>query len=238
MTAKLSRPLAIAALLTLAATAQAGTALDADFEGMTPDETIGTGGPALGEPIALYNCVTTVRSAPLPSTCLEFDDETDYGSGYATFEFLDDIEIMSGTVEISATLWFAEQNGYLFSVREHGHNAAQLTSITISGNGNVYVNDANGSLGDVAVYDLGRAIELRIEHDLDAGTYDLWWDGALVVDDRAHGVTEYGIGRLLIGINHDPDLDGLFYMDDLLVEASIITANSAESWGTVKATWR
>jgi len=240
MTAKRLQPHIVAALLALAATAaQAGTVLLVDLEDHTPDQAIGTGGPEVGEPISAYNCEMTVRSAPLPSNCLEFDDETDYGSGYGTFEFLDDVEITSGTLEITATLWFAESDGYNFTVREHGHNAGQFTSIYFAGNGSINVNDVNGSQNDVATYETGRAYALRIEHDLDAGTYDVWWDGVPIVSDRAHGVTEFdGIGRLNIGISHDSNLDGLMYMDDLLVESDPVTDNESESWGGVKAAWR
>ncbi len=221
-----------------AATAGAATLLSADFAGLTPGQPVGLGGPTVGEPVSVSNCLATIRSAPFPSNCLEFDDEADFGTGGAVFEFLEDAEVTTGTVTVSAKLWFAEFDGYYFHLREHGGAAKSFNTIYLQESGAVLATDAAGSAGVVGHYEIGRVIELHIVHDLDARTYDLWWDGVLVVNDRAHGVVDRGIGGVYTGIDHDADLDGIFSLDDLLVTTGPITANEAGSWGGVKAAWR
>jgi hypothetical protein len=228
-----------AALLALAAApALSATLLSADFTGMTPGQPVGTGGPTVGEPVSTDNCVATIRDAPFPSTCLEIDDETTFGTGGVTFSFLDDAEVTAGFVEISAKLWFAEDNRYYFYVREHGSAASSYFTMYMQEGGNVVATDEAGSLGVVGQFTTGRAIALRLVFDQDARTYDLWWDGTQVLNDRAHGIADRGIGSVLMGIDHDSDLGGLLLADDLLVQSGPITAGEDGTWSGVKATWR
>ncbi len=80
MQSRITYRIAFAALLLLAAApTSADTLLSADFEGMTVDQPVGTGGPTLGEPVHNSNCVSTIRDAPFASNCLELDDETVLG---------------------------------------------------------------------------------------------------------------------------------------------------------------
>jgi len=234
-----SRLLAAAALLALAAApAAAETLLSADFTGLTPGQPLGSGGPAVGEPVSISNCVATVRDAPFPSTCLEIDDETAFGTGGATFEFLDDAEVTAGGVEISAKFWFAEDNRYYFYVRENGGAASSFLTMYLQEGGAIVANDQVGSLGVVGQFTTGRVYELRLVFDQDARTYDLWWDGTRTVSDRAHGVADRGVGSVLMGIDHDSDLGGLLYVDDLLVQSGPVTAAEDGSWSGIKAAWR
>ncbi|MBC8424781.1 hypothetical protein H8E07_11720 [bacterium] len=225
-------------VLGAAGTASAAVLLSADFEGMTVGQPIGVGGAALGEPVDNYNCVSTIRDAPFPSTCLEMDDETDFATGGVTFEFLESAEVTEGIVQISARLWFAEMDGYYVYVREQGSAAESFNTLYFQFDGDIMASDASGSLGSIGLYEIGHAMELRIIHDLDAGTYDIWWDGSPAVEGRAHGIVGRGVGGLLCGIDHDADLDGLFYMDDLLVETGPITPNETATWSSVKSAWR
>jgi hypothetical protein len=224
-------------LLSVSVPGGAAVLLDADFEGQTVDQPVGLGGAAAGEPVDVYNCVATVRNAPFPSTCLEIDDETDFGTGYVIFGLLDDTEVVSGTVAIDLDFWFAEINGYVFGVREYDTSMFSFNTIYINVIGQVRFNDANGYTGVFGTYEPGRAIHMRIIHDLDAGTYDLWWDGEKLLDDRAHGITERGIGTVMMGTDHDLDLDGLMYIDNLKVETEVSTAHETAAWGDVKAHW-
>jgi hypothetical protein len=226
------------ALAIAAAPAVAEILLSADFTGMTAGQPVGIGGPTVGEPVSNFNCVSTIRDAPFPTTCLEMDDETAFGTGEVKFSFLGDAEVTAGQVEISVKLWFAVYEEYFFYVREQNFAAHSFNTIYFQGSGDVYVSDAAGAVGVVGHYDTGRAIELRIVHDLDAGTYDIWFDGLRVVDDRAHGIVGSGIGGVYVGINHDANLDGIFYMDDLLVATGPFAANEDRAWGGVKAAWR
>lgn len=227
-------------ILSLAVAAQvaAASVLSADLEGMTVGQPVGTGGAALGEPVDNYNCVSTIRDAPFPTICLELDDETDFGTGGVTFEFLDSVEPHDGVLEISVQLWFAEMDDYYVYVREQGGASDSFNTLYFHDDGDITANDEAGVLGNIGTFETGRAMELRITHFLELGTYDLWWDGERVVEQRAHGVSEGGIGGVLMGIDHDTDLDGLLYVDDLLVTHGPMAPNETDSWGGVKSTWR
>jgi len=152
------------------------------------------------------------------------------------FEFIGAAEVTEGMVEISAQLWFAEFEGYYFYVRQQGGASASFNTIYFHGDGDIGSNDAAGSLGTIGQYETGRAIELRAIHDLDAGTYDIWWDGVQVVEDRAHGIAAHGVGGVYFGIDHDADLDGVMYLDDLLVVSDPVTAET-QTWSDVKVSW-
>ncbi|MCB1151524.1 hypothetical protein KDK88_08225, partial [bacterium] len=72
----------------------------------------------------------------------------------------------------------------------------------------------------------------------DAGTYDVLLDDVLLLDDRAHGITEDGVGGVLFATSHDVDLDGTFSIDNLLVTADSITAAESATFSAVKRLWR
>jgi hypothetical protein len=74
----------------------------------------------------------------------------------------------------------------------------------------------------VAPYQVGRAIPICIAFDIAAGTYDLWIDENLVLDDRPHNVTRVGIGSVLVSFGSDYD----------------VTATTSTTWGAVKALFR
>jgi hypothetical protein len=230
--------IATCSLVLAAVPAAADTLLSAGFSGMTAGQPVGTGGPTVGEPDNIQGCVATIRGTPFPTTCLEMDDENSVGSGAVHFGFLDDAEVTTGVVEISAKFWFTEYESFTFSVREPHFAAHSFTDVYFGEDGSVFVNDAAGPAGVVGAYQLGRAFEMFIIHDLDAGTYDIWWDGALTLNDRAHGIVGHGVGGLYAGIDWDPDVDGVFYMDDLHVTTGPFTANESMTWGAVKTIWR
>lgn len=230
--------IAACVLVWAAAPAGADTLLSVDFSGMTVGQPVGTGGPTVGEPDDIQGCATAIREAPFPTTCLEMDDENSTGSGSVHFGFLDDTEVTTGRVEISAKFWFTEYESFAFMVREPHFAAHTFTDLVFGDDGSINAHDATGFAGTVGTYETGRAIEMFIIHDLDAGTYDVWWDGELVLDDRVHGIVGHGVGGLYAGIDWDPDVDGVFYLDDLHVTTGPFTANESRTWGGVKATWR
>ena len=227
----------IFAILMVASVAVADTVLDVDFQGLTPGA-IGTGGAAMGEPNQVSNCDAIIVDGVLATRCLMIDDIADFGTGTVQFEFLGDSEATSGIVEISMNLMFSELEGYVFYVREHGGSADQFNTITFTSAGDVSCRDEAGSVGNIGTYNPGITHSLHIIHDMDAGTYDVLWDDALVIDDRAHGLTGTGIGRVILGVDHDVDLNGSVYVDDILVTATGIVGNEDTTWSAVKSDWR
>lgn len=231
------RTVTLAVILLAAAPAAALTVLDVDFEGEPLDQIIGLGGAAAGQPVDYYNTVPTVRDGPMGSACLEMTDITDFGAGDVRFEFLDGIEVTTGSVEISCDVWAGVQDDYKIDVREQSGSTRSFLSIYLRDTGTAYFNDAAGSI-TAADWEAGRAIHLRVVFDMDAGTYNLWWDRRLTILGRAHGITDRGVGSVGFGPDHDVDLDGLFYVDDLRVETEVPTAAESAGWGEIKSLWR
>lgn len=217
--------------------------LEANFDDKPLDVPIGTGGPTLGEPVYVGTAVTAiVRGAPMPTPCLELQDIDDYYAGSARFEFLGSAELTSGQVGISAMLWFSALSpGYNFYiyVREQGSSAQSFTNITFHDDGRVYADDANSPSIFLGNYDINRVTPIGIIFDMDAGTYDVWLDNLLVLEGETHGIVGRGVGAVLFGCLHDSDVDGHFFVDDILVANYLPpTASESASWGQVKALYR
>lgn len=237
---RLVHALTILAALSMAAAlpAAASILLQADFAGHTPGATLGTGGAVAGEPVAFGNCTPVVVDAPLPGNAVAVADTADYGTATVTFEWLADVEVSSGVVTISTTLWFDSMDRYVYYVREHGSSTKSFATITFQADGDVYVRDAAGAVGAVAAYTAGTAHLMQLVYDMNAGTYDVLWDGARVLEDRAHGITDRGVGRVIIGVDHDADVTGIVYFDDLIVELDDASPVEAATWSGVKDAWR
>ncbi|MCP4903054.1 MAG: hypothetical protein GY906_39320 [bacterium] len=199
------------------ALASAQVVLEADFNDKTLDAAIGVGGAALGEPIHVDSAViATVRSGPFASPSLEISDNNDYYSGSVRFEFLDQQEISSGSLTLSAELWFPAFENFYVSVRERGTSACNMLSLGFYEAGTAQARDGD-SIGGHTSYSTGRAYPIQVHFDLDAGTYDLFLDGSLIASDEAHGESGCGIGAFLFGTGHDGDLDGRFFVDNIRV---------------------
>jgi hypothetical protein len=209
--------------------------LSADFESHEADSAIGTGGAAVGEPIQVTSFVTAiVRAIPMASQSLEIQDIDDYTAGYAWFEFLDSVEVTGGQLTIAADLWFQELEDYTISIREQGSLGVNFTDISFNSGGGFIANDGDGYAPNLGTYEIGRLYPIVLCFDMDAGTYDLWFDRQLVFSDRTHGGPGEGIGSVLFKMTGDPDLDGLFNVDNILVSDSF-TPVDASTWGEIKA---
>jgi hypothetical protein len=218
--------------------------LSANFEGKPVDQPIGTGGPTVGEPVYVGSqIVATIRSAPLPTSCLEISDNDDSAAGYVGFEFLDTGEAAFATVIIMATLWFTEEgmgDYYTFGVvGENGLVPRPHVSLLFVNGSRIHVADTTGYETDVGSFTIGRPVALLMVLDLVSGTYDLWVDDVLLLDKRPHAFSEQGIDLLTVGCGHDPDLSGGVYVDDVTVVATLppVVAESTV-WGAVKALYR
>lgn len=207
---------------TAALTAGAQTVhLEADFDDLTIDAPIGIGGPELGQPTYVSATIEAiVRDEPMATPCLEIADHDDYAAGAVRFDFLDDAEITSGFATIRCELWFPSHvcgDGFSVMVREHGSSAAGFTDLYFTSDGFLLALDATFHSVLLAEYDVGRVHSLAICHDLDAGDYDIWFDDVPVLVGEPHEVVGHGVGAVLFGCVHDPDLDGVFCVDNVLV---------------------
>ncbi|MEJ2723022.1 MAG: C25 family cysteine peptidase, partial [bacterium] len=61
---------------------------------------------------------------------------------------------------------------------------------------------------------------MTLAFDMDSGTYNVWFDGDLILEDETHGVWTRGVGAVLLGLENDPDLEGQVFVDNLRVAIS------------------
>jgi hypothetical protein len=219
--------------------------LQADFNDKTLDAPIGTGGPAVGEPVSLSapSSAVVVRGAPMPTPSLQITDDSDCCAAGARFEFLDDAVITDGNLVIRADLWIrsGDSRGYTIAVREQSFSAEDFLSLNFGPSGLVYCTDAGGLVGSgpVGSYQSDRVIPVRIAFDMEVGTYDVSVDGAQIVFDEPDGVAAgVGIGAVLFNYNNDAGVGDCFYVDNVFVANGDPTPAEAVSWGAIKAVFR
>jgi len=225
--------------LGLAAPALAGDAviLDATFDDKPVDTLIGEGGAILGEPVSVpAGLDATVREGIFATRSLEIADVATSGTPTVRFEFLDDLEVVSGNVEITASLRFSEIDGYVFYVREQGTAGSSFCSITFTVSGTLTISDANGAVFSGGSYAAGVDHLLEITQDLSSGTWSLSFDGSPLVENEPHGITERGVGSILIGAQNDAELDGSIHLDRLRVTSDAVVPTSTTTWGSLKST--
>ncbi|MCD4706082.1 hypothetical protein K8R61_03310, partial [bacterium] len=193
--------------------------LFANFNDKTVNAPIGTGGPLVGEPVSVSTKVTAIiKNNCMGSHCLAIADNDDYSAGTARFEFINGVEIKSGTLIIEADLWFHSYNRYNIYVRENGTASKSFISIHFASSGAIGCSDGNSSyIGNIAHYDINRKIHIKLIFDMDMGIYDIWFDGSLILSDESHGITDRGIGSVLFGLGHDADYDGEISVDNITV---------------------
>lgn len=194
--------------------------LDADFDDKTADAPIGTGGPAVGEPISVHaNVDAIVRSTPFATNALELTHDAMTSAGTVRFEFLGSAEISTCKLEISGKFWFdLFEPSYTLRVREQSTAGSSFLNLIFDGDGDVnYSDEDSPTTVDLADFVADAEVDFVVTFDLTAGTYDLTVGGVQLLDDETHGVTGDGVGAVLVGfINTVPV--GPFWLDDLLVE--------------------
>ncbi len=193
--------------------------LQANFNNKTLNAPIGTGGFEVGEPMQVNSSITAiVRETPHHTPSLEIQDNHDYGAGYARFEFFKNAEVIGGDLYLLAHLRFDEYDSYKICLRENQSGAAEnFLDLHLAGNGNINCSDGGGTVGIIATYETDRIYEFLAVYDLNAGTYDIYWDGALVLNDEPHDIVSAGIGSILFGCANDANYLGRFYVDNIFV---------------------
>ncbi|WP_395682125.1 hypothetical protein [Dokdonella sp.] len=192
--------------------------LEANFNDEPIDQQIGTGGPELGEPISIVPGLSAiVRAGPMSTPSLEFSEAAGGNALSARFEFIGGEEVIHGDLNIHMRIKAAQFDMFDVNVREPGTAAQKFTKIIFAGSGDISLSDENGSLFAVGSYSVNVVHELAILFHMDEGTYDVKLDGVSLVSARAHGVTERGIGSVLLGTDSSTTPGALFYVDRLRV---------------------
>ena len=177
--------------------------LNADFDDKPDGVQIGTGGASVGEPVFVPAVwVAKVQANRFATPALVIEPTTNGSSSSSRFEFVNDREIVDGELRISFRLRTAPiPEQIAFSITEQGSSVHQFGGLTLYPSGDIRVSDATG-LELVSSFLPGDELFVEFRYALDAGTYDLYINRALILDDRNHGVVSAtrGIGSMLVSI--------------------------------------
>lgn len=199
--------LVLAALAALPTQARDRVILSVDFQNEPLDHPIGTAGPAFGQPVS--NDAGWIRQAPFDSRHLELLDDSGCCARYTRFEFADSEELATGTVQITARVYFpAPVHAQIIGLREAGSSATTFmdfytaTFTNPAGNGwlNAYAgNTYSGSLTQPG-YPVGRWVPVRVAYAPAMRQLRLDMDGALVWQRTDFDLqTSRGVGAVIMG---------------------------------------
>lgn len=214
--------------------------LDCDFDSEPLDTEIGTGGPALGQPISAQ-APSFVRGTPFATPSLEIGDDSPSGAQYTRFEFLNDASISTGMLTISMNVWLHTPGQYFnLNIRERQFSAQTFTNLRFNGSGGLQFSyEGSPGYASVGTFPFNAAMPVVLTYDLDAETVSISVDGTEVVTDSPFGGVPVGIGAILFGFDHDADSLGTISVDDLLVTSTNDPSPVAGStWGRLKTLWR
>lgn len=198
------------------------TLLLADFNDKTVGQPIGTGGAAVGEPTYIDAGVSAVVEQPVGvNRVLALEADMLQSAGGAVFKLSGGTEIEEGLAVMSVALAFPSLCSFNLYVRESDSSAQNFTTLVLSNNGTISANDENGPAGQIGNYSAGQILRISIEHDLDAGTYDVLLNDTLLLDDRAHGVVGEGIGKFMMKFEFAQPPTRVL-IDNVMVEASVL----------------
>ena len=198
--------------------------LDAHFDDKTVDQPIGTGGAEAGEPITVGSNLDAIvrQNADDPDNRVLELRTTDSASTSATrFEFIEHTEVEQGRLLVSVQITvpdpdFGQASLYL---REAPGAGKRFLDLALQTSGTINISDAAGILVILPnAITFGQPMLIEVMHDLDERTYDLLIDGVHVVEGRAHGITDRGIGAFIVSLLNRPKFEETRVMiDDLLV---------------------
>jgi hypothetical protein len=189
--------------------------LDANFNDRPINVQIGTGGAVVGEPVSLSGgLAAVVTPVPLPTPSLRLSQSSTGSARFARFEFLGGEEVSSGALIVFFVLRPAALDRFLVGIRENDGAGRNFADLTFLSSGSIVLADSNPGVS-IGNYVAGQTLVFEFRYDMDAGTYDLRFNGQLVVDDRAHGVADRGVGSVLVGT--DPASASQWFLDDLSV---------------------
>jgi len=207
------------------------TVLDANFDALAVGGPIGTGGAVNGEPFSATNGILTEIVAISGADNGVQIESPSTGSAFAlVWQFLDDVEIRSGSVVIEMDVFFSVRDSYAFGLRESGSSGTTFANFRLSATGAGFIADGGGTTPLAGFsYLANQTYELRFEFDMGNGTYDVFWDGEKVVSDREHGVVNgRGVGRLITQVSAGATTGGPMRINNLRVSATEASQISTE----------
>ena len=175
--------------------------LDAAFNDKLAGSALGAGGAELGEPATIPSSLAATVTETTPGeNRLHVVRTSGTSASRIRFRLLGDAEIDTGMVSFEFDLRPAGTDLYSIMVREAAGSTSNFLSLTFLASGGVSAMDAAGviSLAPFS-YVAGQILHVELRFDMDAGTHSLLINGATLFQNRAHGITDAGVGSLLTG---------------------------------------
>lgn len=216
--------LALAALSLFAGEKPPLILLDAHFDDKPVDQLIGTGGAEAGEPISVGSNLDAIvrQDADDPANrVLELGTVDSASTSAIRFEFIEHTEAVHSRLLVSVQITVPDPDfgqGSLY-LREATGSAKRFLDLVLQTSGFINISDAAGTVANIPNgFQFGQPLLIEVFHDLDERTYDLLIDGVYVVEDRAHGITDRGIGAFIVSMMNRPKFEeSRLMIDDLLV---------------------
>jgi hypothetical protein len=192
--------------------------LAATFNDRPLNAQIGTGGASVGEPVSID---ADLQAFVLPaglfaSPFLRLTPMATGSARYARFEFLDNVEVSAGEVRLGFVLRPAQVDRFSVLVRESDGAARSFLSMTLTSGGSIAISDAadpGGAL--IGSYAAGNLLVFEFRFRMDSARYDIYLNGVRVAADRSHGITDRGVGALLLGSDSGSSVGTSWFIDDV-----------------------
>jgi hypothetical protein len=217
--------------------------LDADFDSKTPNEPIGSGGAAVGEPFYLDGFAGGyIREFAPPNRVLEIQDGSTSAYCNIWFSFVDGVELDSGILVVTFTIEFYETGGgssHRVTIREGSGGGFEFAVLDFREDYAIELSDHDGVVGVIGYYNMSVRSPIAIAFDLTAGTYDVWLDGQEVRSDEPITTSGEKLGYIVFSTGPDEDLEGRYFIDDLFVTDNPNAVPVEDcTWGRVKGLFR
>lgn len=174
-------------------------ALYADFDNKVAGQPIGSRGSTYGEPKNLGSLdATVVEISPGQNLLRVSNDLSSASARRMTWPLMGDAEITEGVVKISFDLTPSALDNYGVLVRESVSSSRSFMTIALNPAGLISVSDAAGLIMQFA-YAANVPLHFELSFDMDAVESSLTVNGSSIFSGRSFGITDRGVGRVLIG---------------------------------------
>ena len=201
---------------------QLSLVLDADFEDKVLGQPIGSGGANVGEPESIPIEITTeVIEQSVDNKALLLE-KLGTSARVLTWGVINDIEFTSGKIKIKMDLEFDALDQYSITFGKIGSSGNNYTSVNFTVDGRIGITDSDGFAGSVGLYQANQVYQLSLILDMDAGLYNVLFDGIILLENRPHEFNnENGTALLQTGFQSTALINSSFVVDNLQIRANL-----------------
>jgi hypothetical protein len=205
--------------------------LDAGFDHLPLGQPIGNGGAENGEPVSISSGVLTEVVPRGDGRALRVTRNTELVTSVGlTWEMLDSTEIDTGILVVHVVMTPEARDNFSWGLREQGGATRSFFNFRLWGSGDITVFHAGSAGLSIGTYEGGQTLNAMVLMDMDAGTYSVVLDDVLVVSDRAHGISDRGVGRMITNLLSSASNGRWFDLSHILVLGALPAAVFADGF--------